>query len=161
MMYSSEKKLELLEAVRREMVIDPTVSIYSIQEALHEQYGHTFDKNFVAKIKNKVHRERASRTRNSVAYELALLEDTSMQLKQKLWDIVENENTPAHVKVSAIREIRSVSNTLLESMFNAGVFERQIGVIKGEGRLSEEDQVLLEKAIAHVKPCAHADNKTT
>lgn len=150
-MFSSEKKLELLEAVRRELVRDPSASIYEIQDALNERYEHVFDKNFVAKLKNKVHRERARRTSNSIEFELARLEDTCIALRQRLWEIVDDEATPPHVVVSAMREIRSVSHTLLEAMFNAGVFERQLGIIKGEGKLSDEDQVLLERAMNHVR----------
>lgn len=150
MRLSQEKNKEILESVRREMVVNPSVTIFELQDVLNQHYHHAFDKNFIGKLKNKIHRERAYRVnKRTVNYELALLEDTINETSKILWEIVNNPETSSREKISAIRELRSAKSAFLEAMLNAGVFEPQIGKIKQEEELSPETQEGIRRALSY------------
>lgn len=150
MRLSKEKTREIVENVRREMVKNPHITIFELQDILCEKYNHIFDKNFLGKLKNKIHRERANRVNKTLNYELACLEDTINEIAKILWKIIDNPDTSNRDVISAIRELRSAKSMLLEAMFNAGIFERQLGIVKPEKKLSEEEKAKLEKIIATV-----------
>lgn len=152
MRFSKEKSNELLEEVRLEMVMNPSVTIFGLQDALREKHGRLFDKNYIAKLKNKIHRERANRVNKTIGYEIASYEDTCNELKQPLWEIIDDENSSANDKISAIKAMLAVSNSFLDVMFNAGFMNRQIGVVREEKPLSKEDIALIERALEWVKP---------
>lgn len=151
MRLSNEKSGELLEDVRREMVINPNVTIFEIQERLNEQHNRLFDKNFIAKPKNKVHRERRARVSNSIAYELASLEDTINEPCAILWGIVDDEKSSASVKIYAIRQILANRSLLFDAMLNAGVFERNLGRETVERKLTPEDNAFIAQALEWVR----------
>ena len=148
MRLSKEKNRELLEVIRREMVKNPAATIFELQEALDKEYNHAFDKNFIGKLKNKIHRERAYRLHNSIVYELALFEDTINELCRILWEIFDNPNTNNREKISAIREIWSAKNRFLDAKLNAGIFRQQAEIKKDE-ELSPEDKALIKQAIGY------------
>src|SRR3989338_5464410 len=126
MRLSKEKIKEITEMVRGELVKDPDVTIFEIQRNLNLRYEHIFDKNFIGKLKNKIHKERSYRyNRITVQYELAKFEDTIQELCNPLWTILENPNASNRDVISATREIRSAKSVLLETMFNSGIFEMQ------------------------------------
>lgn len=150
MRLSKEKNLELLEGVRRQMVRNPDVTIFKLQELLSKQYNHAFDKNFIGKLKNKVHRERTHRVNKTIGYELAHLEDTINVITEILWEIIDSPQTAVREKISAIRELRSARSMLFEAMLNAGVFERQLGNLKIEKKLSPEEEAEMDKLLASV-----------
>lgn len=156
MRLSKEKNKELLEQVRREMVIKPDVTIFELQDILNEHYQHAFDKNFIGKLKNKIHRERANRVNKTIGYELACLEDIINEVSKILWEIIDNSETSNCEKISAMRELRTARVMLLDAMFNAGIFERQLGKVRNSDKLSPEDEAeikqALELAFNHDKP---------
>lgn len=147
------KTKEILISIRREMVKNPDITIFELQDVLVGQYNRTFDKNFLGKLKNKIHRERARRVGKTIGYELACLEDTINETTKILWEIIDNPNIPVKERVSAIRELRSAQNMLFEAMFNAGIFERQLGRLKTEetkSDLTPEQQAAINTAIDRV-----------
>ena len=148
MRLSKEKNRELLEVIRKEMVKNPAVTIFDLQEVLNKEYSHAFDKNFIGKLKNKIHRERAHRINNSIKYELALFEDMVDELCRILWEIVDNPDTNIRDRIYAIREIWSAKNKLLDATLNAGVFEQDVAV-KKEAQLTPEDEALIKQAISY------------
>lgn len=149
MRLSKEKNNELLQSVRLEMVQNSSITIFELQDALETKYGRQFDKNFIAKLKNKIHRERALRISKSIGYALATLEDTDNELCRRLWEIVDKEHSSAFETISAIRAIWAISNSLLDTKFNSGIFEQQTGVVKEEKPLSEEQRKVIEKVWAY------------
>lgn len=153
MRLSKERTREIIENVRREMVKNPNVTIFELQDNLGKQYNHIFDKNFLGKLKNKIHRERANRVSKTLNYELACLEDTINEIVKILWEIIDNPDTPNREVISAIRQLRSAKSMLLEAMFNAGIFERQLGAVKAEKKLSPEEEAEIDKLLATVFRC--------
>ncbi|OHB23137.1 MAG: hypothetical protein A2939_01940 [Parcubacteria group bacterium RIFCSPLOWO2_01_FULL_48_18] len=147
MRLSKEKTKEITEAVRREIVKNPDVTIFEVQHNLNLHYEHIFDKNFIGKLKNKIHGERSYRYNQiTVQYELAKFEDTIQELCNPLWAILENPNASNRDVISATREIRSAKSMLLEAMFDSGIFERQLGRVKNNDKFSPEDEELLKQA---------------
>lgn len=146
MRLGKEKTKEILGNVRREMVRNPDITIFELQDALNQRYQHTFDKNFIGKLKNKIHRERANRVSRTIGYELACLEDTINENAKILWEVIDSPKTSNREKMSAMRELRSAKIMLLDAMFNAGIFERQIGKITKEEKFSAKDKELLIRA---------------
>lgn len=150
MKLSKEHSKELLESVRSEMVLNSSITIFELRGCLWKKYHRLFDKNFIAKMKNKIYSERRTRISEAVAYELAVFEDTIELLCSFLWAIIDDKNLNAHDKILAIHGIRTAQARLLDAKFNAGIFERQFKRVQGERKLTSEEQILLEQAIASV-----------
>ena len=150
MKFADEKIYELKEKVRFEMVKNPHISILELQAILSHDYGHRFDKNFIGKLKRKVHRERALRFNSaSLNEELAKLEDLIQEARKPLMDIIfddEHKYKPREI-INAIRTVIWADNMLLESMLNAGVFEKTNKSQKKERPLTPEEQDLIKRAI--------------
>jgi hypothetical protein len=148
MRLSKEKTKELIEAVRREIVRNPNTTIQEIQQNLNIHYGHIFDKNFVGKLKNKIHRERFCRYNIiTVKHEIAKFEDTIEELCNLLWKIIDDEQSTRRERINAIREIRSAKSVLLETMFDSGVFEVNEKIQKADEPLSLEELEKINRAI--------------
>ena len=148
MKFSKAKTQEIQEQARIEMVRNPNISILELQGILRDTYGRNYDKNYLCKIKRKIHSERAFRY-NSIDLPrvLAELEDVIKILSRLLWEIIENQSSSNRDKISAIRELRTSKVMLLEAMFNAGIFERKIGQMKLKTDLTPEQGQLLEESI--------------
>ena len=148
MRFSHEKIKELKNHIRFEMVKDPHVSIIELQTILGDTYHHTFDKNFIGKLKRKVHRERSVRFDfASLNVALAELEDTMNLGRQHLIDILFDETdkfTPAQ-KIMAFRAVMWAAFTLLDAKLNSGIFNRPIK--EKERPLTKEEDELLRKAL--------------
>jgi len=150
-MYSKEKQKEHMSQIRRILVMRPDVTILEVRELLQKQRKPLkLDKDYINRLVNKIRKERAKRmdyyTVNKV---LAEFQDEIDELKRRLWMIINNPDSTYSEKITAIRELRNNSKDLFDKMFDAGVFERQIGKLKTEGELSEGDKELLRKALKY------------
>lgn len=149
MRFAKEKLYELRERIRLEMVKDPDISIYQLQDILLPEYGRKFDKNFLAKLKRKVHRERAIRLNYiTINDELAKIQDLIHCARPYLVDIVFNDDgryKPRDI-ISAFRAVVWGEITLFDAMMNAGVFDRP-QLPEKEKPLTPEQEELLKKAI--------------
>lgn len=121
MRYSDEKNKEILTAVRQEMVSHPNASIFDIQEALAQKFKHTFDKDYVNKLKNKVHGERERFGRIHINESLAEMRDLRDELSARLWETVNSQSASEAGKIKAIQTLWKVSNDFHESLANAGI----------------------------------------
>ncbi len=149
MRLSKEKTKELIEAIRGEIIKKPDATIFDIQQNLNLKYGHIYDKNFLGKLKNKIHKERSHRYNQiTVRYEIAKLEDTVEELCRELWVIIDDEKSTSREKINAIREIRSSKSMLLETLFNSGIFEANANQPKKDGVLDEEEAKKIAQAIS-------------
>lgn len=149
MRFSKEKLYELRERIRLEMVKDPNISIYQLQDILLPEYGRKFDKNFLAKLKRKIHRERAVRFNYvTVNEELAKIEDLIHCARPYLVDIIFNEEgkyNPREI-ISAFKAVVWGEMMLFDAMLNAGIFDRP-QLPEKEKPLTPEQQELIKKAI--------------
>ena len=148
MRLSENKTKELIEAVRREIVKNPNATIMEIQQNLGIHYGHIFDKNFIGKLKNKIHKERFQRyNRIVVQYEIAKFEDTVEELCKQLWKIIDSEKSTPRERINAMREVRSAKSALLETMFESGILETGFSKPRIEHQLSQEEKDLIAQAL--------------
>ena len=149
MRFSHEKIKELKNYIRFEMTRNPHVSIFDLQAILRDTYHHNFDKNFIGKLKRKVHRERAVRYDFiSLNEELAKLEDLMNYGRQHLIDILFDESgkyTPAQ-KIVSFRSVMWAAFTLFDAKLNSGIFNRPRALEK-ERPLTKEEQEVLTKAL--------------
>ena len=150
MRFSKEKIEELKQLVRIELVKNPSASIYTIQEELEKSCKHTFDKNFVAKLKRKVHRERAGLYNKNIYYELAKLEDLIVYSKEVLMKIIfdEEDKYKARDIIKAVRAVMDMEFTLFDAMLNAGIFAKNEERSKEKRKkLTQKDKELIDEAI--------------
>jgi|SRR3989344_3092673 len=154
MRFAKEKINELKEKVRFEMVKNPNISILELQPILSDYYGHRFDKNFVGKLKRKVHRERALRLNfASLNHDIALFEELIRYGRQFLVDIVFNEEgkyTPMQI-IAAFRNIIWAECTLIEMKLNCGIYQQAKQNQVKEKPLTKEQNDLLQKALNYAK----------
>ena len=146
MRLSKEYSGELLASVRKELVIDPNITIAGLQERLEALYDRRFDKNYVAKLKNKAYRERGARISNSLAYEVSAFEDTVNEACARLWEIIDDESATARDKIAAMRGIMGARSDLIDIKTAAGAYNQQpkkeVGV-----EWTEEQKAEVERAL--------------
>jgi hypothetical protein len=137
--YGEEKTKEFLSMVKQVLVSKPDVTITQIQKAL-EDNGVRIDRNYIAKLVNKIRRERYTRFDNqTVKKVLAEFADFIEDTSQKLLKIYSTSKLDM-AKIVALDTIVKHYNILLEKLFDAGVFERKLGTI--EGKYTNVAQVL-------------------
>ena len=151
-----------MERIRSLIVRKPDLSILEVQQLLKDNKTHPLPlhKDYINKLLHKIRNERINRMNNrTVNFVLAEYEDEIISQKEKLWTILNDPNTTPSVKVSAIHEMREATKTIIEKMFDAGVFERQLGSLKAFAvQLNPDDEELIKKAIAHAQPTLPAGN---
>lgn len=146
MRFSKEKIEELKQLVRIELVKNPSASIYTIQEELEKSYNHTFDKNFLAKLKRKVHRERSNLFNENIYSELGQLQNIVRHARQILMEIIfddEDKHKPSD-KIRAFQVVLDAEITLFYAKLNAGIFEKQK---KKEKKLTAKERVELDELL--------------
>jgi len=129
MRYSKEQQEYHIKMIRRVLVMNPNASIREIRETLQKQRKPLkLDKDYIHKLLKKIRKERAYRIDYyTLNKKLAEFEDKISESDLRLWSIVTNKNTTNMEKIAALREIRNNNKELFDKMFDAGVFERQLG----------------------------------
>lgn len=169
--YSKEKQDEIIARIRSFLVRKPDLTIREVQDLLAGSHqSMKLDKNYVGKLLNKIRKERTVRLNNyTVNVTLAKFEDEAEDLKARFYAIVTDRGEkqeimdkdgkptgtfawvrkpPSHRDVTnALKEIRQTSIALFDKMFDSGVFERQVGNIRVEDKLSDEEEEKIKNAI--------------
>lgn len=138
---SEEKQKEYIALIRRLMVMNPSISILGIQSSLeNSKHNLRLDKDYINKLKNKIHKERETRYNNyTVKKVLAKYQDELEELKLRLWSITNDKDSTKQEKIMAIRETRASSKDMIDRLFDAGIFTRDLGKLDaGMGNLIEE-----------------------
>ncbi len=146
MRFSKDKIEEIKQLVRIELVKNPSASIYNIQEELKKSYHHTFDKNFLAGLKRKVHRERSNLFNENIYSELGQLQNIVRHAREVLLGIVfdEDDKHKPSEKIRAVQAIIYTETTLFYAKLNAGIYEKQR---KKEKKLTFKERAELDKFI--------------
>ncbi|HKZ43175.1 MAG TPA: hypothetical protein VJ044_19615 [Candidatus Hodarchaeales archaeon] len=154
--------------VRTVMVRHFNPSIRFIQATL-EHNGTKLDKETVRKHCNAIYEERTWRHKTEeVGKALAEFEDLTRNLEREFWmlildkdkveEVTENgvksmvfkAGVPVAVRARAIEALAMMRSKLLDKKFDAGLFDRKIGTIKGVSALTPENQKLLDTALSYV-----------
>lgn len=149
---TKEHEQEYIERIRAIVVRRPSASVRIIQETLegHPKSPLSLDRDYVRKLVNKIRKDTGQRLNHyTVNVILGDFEREAEELKKTLWGIIGNPTTDDKVKVSAIKELRNTSVALFDKMFDAGIFERNLGKLGTEHTLSEESEAMILKAINH------------
>jgi len=121
MRLSEEQIGELTEAVRLEMITRPGITILEIKSRLYQKLGHSYDKNFICKLKNKIHRERITQLdRTTLSIELAKLQDAINLISDRCWEIINNRKCSIRTKIKVIRELSNAQNVWINAYLNSG-----------------------------------------
>lgn len=147
---SKERQKQYLEQVRALIVRKPSIGIFEMQEAL-DRKGLHLDKNTISKYAKKIFIERTKRLNYATLnYFLAGFADEVAQVKTRLWNLASDPMTNPMVKNLALINIIKASDMLIDRMFDAGVFEKQLGKIKTESGLNPETLAIIDQAIGYV-----------
>ena len=153
--YGKDRERYYISRIRALMVRKPDISIKEIQQTLmaHPVDPLKLHQDYINKLRKKILVERTKRLDTyTVRVHLAELEDETLDLKQRLWSIIQSKHTDAKDKIKAIKELRDSSHKLFDAMMDAGVFERQLGKLKTEDQLSDEDKDFVTNALNHAFP---------
>lgn len=130
--YTKEQMDNHLAQVRRLLVINPDLSCREIREHLMSRKDNPIKltPDYIRKMKNEVIDSRNKRYDSyTVDNVLAKFQDELEEMKKILWSIIMNQlSTPAE-RVRALRELRNNSDNFFERMFNAGIFEKKLGIM--------------------------------
>lgn len=149
---NDDKEAEYIERIRAIIVRKPDISIRQIKKVLAEnrQEPLNIDKEYLARLVGKIRRDRAQRLNHyTVNVVLGEFEQEVKELKKSLWAIIGNPLGDDKVKVAAIKELRNSSVALFDKMFDAGLFDRNLGKLETEQSLSPEIEAMIQKAITH------------
>ena len=148
--FSKEREQEYLERVRAIIVRLPNASIRIIQETLEgsETSSLKLDKDYVRKLVKKIRKDAGQRLNSyTVNVILGQFEREAEELKKTLWKIIAGRSATDKDKIAAIKQLRDTSVALFDKMFDAGLFEKNLGKLDTEHSLSEESELMIQKAI--------------
>ncbi len=157
--YGKEKEQEFISMIRLLMVRHSDITVLKMTDAL-KQNGYQLNKDYVNKLMRKVRVERAHRIdTQSLSKEIAKFEDLVKALANELWKIildksrVENgvaiKGATHYDKTMAIKTLIDSYQKLFDKKFDAGIFEKQLGKLKAETKLSQEDEDLIMQAVKY------------
>jgi len=154
--YSEDSQAEHLAMLREIKVVNPDVSCRKAVALLEKLHQIHLDYHYVNKLLNKIRRERANRinhaTLNAV---LSEYQDVLDLIAQKAWKVYGDKGEKNNVvKLRALKEIREAHTAVFDKLFDAGVFERNLGKLKTGEPLTPEDQEKVNQALgfAYGKP---------
>lgn len=127
---SKDMEAMLVAKIRAILTYNPKTTGMDIKRQLAEK-GLNYDKDYIYKLLHKIERERMLRLNKYVLNQkIAEFEDLARENVKRLITIVSDDNTPPSAKVMALKEIRESYSELFDKMFEAGIFEKQLGTLK-------------------------------
>lgn len=142
--YAKEKEKMFIARIRSIIVKRQDLTIVDLTEILraHPTSPLRLDVRYVGKLVKKIQGEQARRTDHyTIQSVLAKFEDEMIELKQRMWIIVsdmgekdENGKYVRHPasnkdKIAATKVVIDATATLLDKMFDAGIFTRKLGKV--------------------------------
>jgi hypothetical protein len=144
--YSEEKQKEHMERVREILAIYPRAGVYKIRSILQsDQKSPLFlDPVYILKLKKKIEAERSRRfDKEKVEKYIAKLEDEIEEVVKRAWLILASRETRESEKIMAAKLIIDSKLKLLEAKMNAGIFERNLGTINFNSKITEERKIAI------------------
>lgn len=120
--YSEEKTEEHKECVRALLFMNPDITIYEAKKQLYEKESLQLDKDYVAKLLKSIQQERADKKHFIIRTDLyTTLSRESDFAKKLLWEIASDKNKTGAERISAMREIRAWTNSILDKMIGSNL----------------------------------------
>jgi hypothetical protein len=139
--YAKEKQDELMEMIREILVIKPKASCEKIKAVL-AQNGVSLDKNYINKLKNKIHAERALRYNNAAVNEAIAQFDDFIKVMGKELLKIKKESTDEWARMEAVKLLVANYKALLNLQFDMGVFEKKLGMLQTKTEITNIAEIL-------------------
>lgn len=118
--YTKEKQQEHKEIIRTLIVKNPALTIYEAQrQLLNDKEKLKLDKNYINKIMKEIQAERSPAQLSRTEKAFSDFQNESIVAKKFLWDIVDNNNETNFLRMTALKEIRNWSTSMLDRVINA------------------------------------------
>jgi hypothetical protein len=142
--YSQDKIRELDAQISRLMAIYPNISAAKIAETLH------LDHWFVCKRKKKIERANTENIRRmTIDQDLGEIRQFLNATLPEIAKIIFAKESKEKDKINALKVLLEGKKVFLDKKFDAGIFERQLGRMKTDTTLSEEDRKVVEQALEY------------
>lgn len=113
--------------IRKLMVMRHDMPVLEMQRQL-EDNNIRLDWHYIAKLREKVIRERISRMdRKILDYALSGFEDSMLEIVVQLWQIATSAKSKTGEKIYALAELRKTYDLAFDKLFDAGIFKRHLG----------------------------------
>jgi hypothetical protein len=124
---STKTKHYYRERIRSVIVQNPQISGEGIRVRL-QQEGLTLDRHYIGKLLKEIYTERTKRADTWILnHALASFQDAMAEIARVGWEIANDKFVPGRDRAAALREVREAYNLMFEKLFDAGVFERELG----------------------------------
>jgi len=124
--------------------------LIEIQRQLGEN-GLNLNLKYIAFLRDKILRERTVRIdQKTLSSALSAFEDVLTEVAKNAWSIALSNLSTRKEKIAALREVRESHGDMIDKLFDAGVFNRKIGVIEHRPKVAltiEQKAQLLETMI--------------
>ena len=150
--------------VRKALVRKTDMPLWEIQKHVEKTLGRTLSKDYVNKIRGKIIRRRAHMQSSNLVALLSEKKERLDEVANVLWEIVKHPSPTkdgAMAKIRALQELREWHNDYLQTLFDSGVFERELGRIKGDNVSIVVDLVKLGREIKDDMQETNADKRRT
>lgn len=126
---SQENKQYYKSRIRSIPAQDHQITQRALQERLKAE-GLDLDGQYLASLLNAIYAERTKRLDTvTLTTALAAFQDVMTEVVSKAWEIVNDPMAERNEVLSALREIRAAHNDVFDKLFDAGVFERNLGTL--------------------------------
>jgi len=160
--YIPEYEEEIKIAIRDFIILDPSVSIPRLGKYLKEKKGfetykgNELDEKYLTKLLKKVRKEQIDRVdKTKLIGRVSELKERYRLTYEKLIKIafytkemMEAGMFPPSYKdqIDALKTINKMDLEIFQAEMDAGIFERHLGILEGELKVSEEKRVLIMAA---------------
>jgi len=147
---TDDKQGEYIERIRAIIVRRPDISVRQLKKVLedHPKEPLAIDEHYLGKLVRKIRKDRAQRLSHyTIHVILGEFEQEAKELKKQFWAIAGNPLADDKVKVAALKELRNTSVALFDKMFDAGLFQKDLGKSEVQHTLSAESEAMIQKAM--------------
>jgi DNA-binding MarR family transcriptional regulator len=137
MRLSDETRKHHENMVREILVRKPDATIQVVMEDLARgvRIGNRRERlllsnNYVNRIMRKIRARRNNYFPKHLSAVLAEMEEHKLESAKVLWEIVTDPSVWAKDKIAALKELRETNEKFLEAMFNAGIYEKELGNLR-------------------------------
>lgn len=148
--YSKENEHYYTDRIRQALFVRPKAGALTVQRILEQdrQSPLHLHHDYINRLLRKIRKERASRARKKIGEEIALMEDEFEWLREETIRILVGNTEPGD-KVRAIAQMWKMRLDLYNAKLDAGIFERHLGEMVVEHRITQEQKTIILQAFAN------------
>jgi hypothetical protein len=125
-----EYEMTIRGHIRRLLIMDPSMTLVEIEKYLYK-LGIKIGVDYISTQRKKIAREKLQKGMSHVlTVHLQNFLDTMSEADRHLWSMASDKSQPPGVRIYAISQIRENQKEVFDKLFEAGVFEKQLGKLK-------------------------------